>query len=37
MLQVRGKITRKSKFSGQLKVKLKTFVVNDHFTKGVEL
>jgi len=32
-----GKITRKSKFWGKLKVKLNKFIVKDHFVKGVEL
>ena len=32
-----GKIVRKSKFWGQLRVKLKKFTANDHIAKGVEL
>jgi hypothetical protein len=33
LVQIRGKIARKSKFWGQLRVKLKKFTVNDHFEK----
>ena len=32
-----GKITRKSKFWGQLRAKLKKLTANDHFEKGVKL
>jgi hypothetical protein len=37
LVQIRGKIARKSKFLGQLGVKLKKFKVNDHFAKGIKL
>ena len=33
MIQIRGKIERKSKFWGQLRVKLKKFTAKDHFCK----
>jgi hypothetical protein len=33
LVQIRGKIARKSKFWGQLRVKLKKFTVKDHFEK----
>jgi len=32
-----GEIARKSKFWGQLEVKLKKFTANDLFGKGIEL
>jgi len=37
MVQIRRKIARKSKFSGQLSVKLKKFIAKDYFEKGAEL
>jgi len=36
-MKIRGKITRKSKFLGHLRAKLKKFTVIDHFTKGIKL
>jgi hypothetical protein len=37
LVQIRGKIERKLKFWGQLRVKLNKFAANDHFEKDVEL
>jgi hypothetical protein len=37
LIKIRGKIARKSKFLGELRVKLKKFTANDHFVKGTEL
>jgi hypothetical protein len=37
LVQIRSKITRKSKFWCQLGVKLKKFAANNHFVKGIEL
>jgi hypothetical protein len=37
LIEIRGKIRRKSKFWGQLKAKLKQFAAKDHFGKGVKL
>jgi hypothetical protein len=37
LVQIMGKITRKSKFWGQLRAKLKKLTANDHFEKGVKL
>jgi hypothetical protein len=37
LIKIRGKITRKSKFWGWLRAKLKKFAVKDHFKKGAEL
>jgi hypothetical protein len=36
LIEIKGKITRKSKFWGQLGVKLKKFAANDQFAKGVK-
>ena len=33
LVKIRGKIARKSMFWGQLRDKLKKFIVNDHFEK----
>jgi hypothetical protein len=35
LIEIRGKIAKKKK--DQLRIKLKKFVVNDHFEKDVEL
>jgi hypothetical protein len=37
MIEIRGKIARKSKFWDQLGVKLKKFTVNDQSAKCTEL
>jgi hypothetical protein len=37
LIEIRGKIARKSKFLGQLKAKLEEFITKDHFTKGEKL
>jgi hypothetical protein len=37
LVEIKGKIARKSKFWGQLRAKLKKFTAKDHFAKGVEL
>jgi len=36
LIQIKGKIKRKSKVWGQLKAKLKKFTVKDHFAIGVK-
>jgi len=37
LIEIRGKIARKSKFWGQLRVKLKKFAGNNQFIKGSKL
>jgi hypothetical protein len=37
LIEIKGKIARKSKFVGQLWAKLKKFEANDHFGKGIKL
>jgi len=37
LIEIRGKIARKSKFFSQLRAKLKNFAANDHFTKDTKL
>jgi hypothetical protein len=37
LVQIRGKITRKSKFYGKLEVKLKKFIAKDLLEKSTEL
>jgi len=37
LIEIRGKLARKSKFWGQLRAKLKKITVNDHFAKNIEL
>jgi hypothetical protein len=37
LIEIRGKIVRKSKFLSQLKAKIKTFTTKDYFAKGTEL
>jgi len=37
LVQIRGKLTRKSKFLSHLRAKLKKFTVIDHFAKGIKL
>jgi len=36
LIEIKGKIARKSKFWGQLGVKLKKFAANDQFAKDVK-
>jgi hypothetical protein len=37
LIEIKGKIAVKSKFWGQLRVKLKKFTANNHFAKNIEL
>jgi hypothetical protein len=37
LVEIKGKIARKSKFWGQLRAKLKKFTVKNHFAKGAKL
>jgi hypothetical protein len=37
LIEIRGKIARKSKFWSQLRAKLKKFAAKDHFGKDTEL
>jgi hypothetical protein len=37
LIEIRGKIARKSKFWGKLRAKIKKFTAKDHFRKDVEL
>jgi hypothetical protein len=37
LIEIRGKIAKKLKFLGKLKVILKIFTAKDHFAKGTKL
>jgi hypothetical protein len=37
LIEIKGKIARKSKFWGSLRAKLKKFTTNDHFVNDIEL